>query len=399
MAVYSHSRITCFENCPYKYKLKYIDKVRPEIEQTIEAFMGSLVHSALEKLYNDLRFQKLNRLDDILAFYNDQWGKNWNPAILLVRKQYSPDNYRSMGEAYIRNYYKRHHPFDRAKTVGLEQRIMIDLGNNGRYMLQGYMDRLAFVEKATYEIHDYKTNSSLPLRNYLEEDRQLALYALAVKRTYPNADRIRLVWHFLSFNQDVVLEKTDEQLEKLRLETIESIRKIESARYFPTRAARLCDWCEFRQVCPEWGHVAKTESMPLKKFLSEPGVKLVNRYAELSEKKKELDDELDQVREALFRFGEEHGVSLVSGSGYSAKLWSAEKLRFPRKDEPGRHQLEDFLRKAHLWKDVSSLDTFLLSKAMEDPPWPHEIANAVAKFGRLETIRKIYLKKKEPAAD
>ena len=33
-------------------KLKYIDKVRPEIEQTIEAFMGSLVHSVLEKLYN-----------------------------------------------------------------------------------------------------------------------------------------------------------------------------------------------------------------------------------------------------------------------------------------------------------------------------------------------------------
>lgn len=26
MTTYSHSRVTTFENCPYQYKLKYIDK-------------------------------------------------------------------------------------------------------------------------------------------------------------------------------------------------------------------------------------------------------------------------------------------------------------------------------------------------------------------------------------
>ena len=89
MAVYSHSRISCFENCPYKYKLKYIDKVSPEIEKTIEAFMGSLVHQALEKLYSDLRYKKVNTAEEIISYYNDQWEKNWNPAILIVRKDFS----------------------------------------------------------------------------------------------------------------------------------------------------------------------------------------------------------------------------------------------------------------------------------------------------------------------
>ncbi|MCK4714329.1 MAG: PD-(D/E)XK nuclease family protein [Candidatus Aenigmarchaeota archaeon] len=28
MAMYSHSRISCFEQCPFKFKLKYIEKVR-----------------------------------------------------------------------------------------------------------------------------------------------------------------------------------------------------------------------------------------------------------------------------------------------------------------------------------------------------------------------------------
>jgi putative RecB family exonuclease len=395
MAVYSHSKISCFENCPYKYKLKYIDKVRPEIEQTIEAFMGSLVHSVLEKLYKDLRFQKLDTLEELLGYYNEQWKKNWNPAILLVRKEYRPENYRKMGESYIRNYYKRHHPFDHTKTVGLEQRILIDLGKDGKYMLQGYMDRLAFAGKGTYEVHDYKTNSSLPLKKYLSDDRQLALYALAVKRSYPNAENIKLVWHFLSFNQDVTLEKTDDELERLRLETIEVIKSIESARDFPARAAKLCDWCEFRTICPEWGHVAKTEVMPLNKFLKEPGVKLVNMYAELTEKKKAVEGEIEEVKDALVKFAKDKGVSIVSGSGYNAKIWRAERLRFPGKNDPGRRELEEFLHKAHLWKDVSSLDPFILSKAMEKPPWPDDIAKAIARFGQKATIEKIYLRKKD----
>ena len=58
MAIYSHSKISSFENCPYQYKLKYIDKEKPEIENTIEAFMGDIVHKTLEKLYKDKKFKK-----------------------------------------------------------------------------------------------------------------------------------------------------------------------------------------------------------------------------------------------------------------------------------------------------------------------------------------------------
>jgi ATP-dependent helicase/DNAse subunit B len=48
MAIYSHSRISTFEQCRYKYKLQYIDKVKVDVPTTVEAFMGGLVHKALE---------------------------------------------------------------------------------------------------------------------------------------------------------------------------------------------------------------------------------------------------------------------------------------------------------------------------------------------------------------
>jgi putative RecB family exonuclease len=51
MTVYSHSRLSCFEPCPQKFKLQYIYKVETEVEESIEAFLDVRVHEALEKLY------------------------------------------------------------------------------------------------------------------------------------------------------------------------------------------------------------------------------------------------------------------------------------------------------------------------------------------------------------
>jgi ATP-dependent helicase/DNAse subunit B len=44
MAAYSHSKVSTFENCPYQYKLHYIDKIEVDIPTTIEPFMGDIVH-------------------------------------------------------------------------------------------------------------------------------------------------------------------------------------------------------------------------------------------------------------------------------------------------------------------------------------------------------------------
>jgi len=343
-----------------------------------------------------MRFQKLNTLEELLKYYNTEWKKNWNPAILVVRKDYTPENYRKMGEKFITDYYNSHKPFDQTKTVGLEQRIVLELDSQGKYKLQGYIDRLAIAPDGTYEIHDYKTNSSLPLKEYLEEDRQLALYALAVRKNYPNAKRIKLIWHFLSFNQDVKLEKTDEELEKLRNSVISDIKEIESAKDHPTRKSALCDWCEFRSMCPEWAHITKTEKMSLKAFLKDSGVNLVNTYAELTEKKKQIESEMAAVRDRLVKFAETSGVKAIAGSGHIARVWSAEKFKFPGKNDEGRAELEDFLRKSGLMKDVVSLDTFLLSAKMDSTEWPQEIKKAVARFGRKERIDRIYLSRKRP---
>ena len=91
-----------------------------------------------------------------------------------------------MGEKFITDYYNKYKPFDQGKTISLEERILIKLDDSGNYKLQGFIDRVMESKEGYYEVHDYKTNSRLPLAEYLDNDRQLALYAIGVKERYPS---------------------------------------------------------------------------------------------------------------------------------------------------------------------------------------------------------------------
>jgi putative RecB family exonuclease len=168
MPVYSHSRLGTFETCPLQYKYRYIDKIKRDRE-SIEAFMGKRVHETLEKLYKDIKVTKVPSLGDLLTFYTDAWRKNWTGNVEIIRKDYTEENYRKLGERCIRDYYRRYYPFDQGKTIGLEQQIFIKLDEQGIYQLVGYIDRLSQAPDGTIEIHDYKTGQNLPTQERVDE--------------------------------------------------------------------------------------------------------------------------------------------------------------------------------------------------------------------------------------
>ena len=397
MTVYSHSRLSCYEQCPQKFKLQYIDKVETEVEENVEAFLGSLVHETLEKLYRDLEFQKLNSLDEILVFLESKWNENWSEDIVIVNNEYNQDNYLNMAKKYVSNYYNRYVPFDKEKTIALEQRILIDLDQKGGYKLQGYIDRLTETKNGFYEIHDYKTNSRLPLADYIKTDRQLALYMIGVKKNYPDVKDVRLIWHFLKFDKEIDSTRTDEELEKLKVDTIELIDKIESDKKFIANAGYLCDWCEFKSICRQWMHLYKIKEMPENEYLSDSGLILVNRYAELKTKQKqvsiELDEEIKKVEEALILFAEKEQVDCVFGTKNKVRITESERLCFPSKNSKQRKELEEVLLKYGKLEDVQQLDTTALGKIIQENEWETEVLNALNEYIELERSKRLYISK------
>ena len=89
MTVYSHSRLSCFEQCPLKYRLSYIDKIEAKLEETIEAFLGTIVHETLEALYRDIQNQKQNSLEELIEVYDNKWDKSWQESIQIIKKRYT----------------------------------------------------------------------------------------------------------------------------------------------------------------------------------------------------------------------------------------------------------------------------------------------------------------------
>jgi len=83
MTIYSYSRLKCFEQCPLKYKFRYIDKVRTEVKESVELFIGKRVHETLKKLYQDLWYQKMNPLVELLHYLRNEWSKKRNDGIVF----------------------------------------------------------------------------------------------------------------------------------------------------------------------------------------------------------------------------------------------------------------------------------------------------------------------------
>lgn len=390
METFSHSKIETFRQCPFKYKCKYIDKIKTEITNTIEAFMGSRVHDALEKLYKDLHFQKENSLNDLLKFYNDEWEKLFEDGILIVRKEYSIEHYKKLGEKCITDYYNRFKPFDQDKTISTEEYIKYQLDEEGEIFLQGYIDRLSCDDKGNYVIRDYKTANSLKSDEDANNDRQLALYAIAVKEKYQDVKSLKLVWHMLAFDKDVEVSKTDEELSQLKKDTLSFINEILHATEFPANQSALCSWCEFRSLCPHFKHIAKIENSLENEYLFDDGVQLSKKYFELKEKQDKIETEVNKLRDAIIEYGEKENITTISDGSGKIRIWSKDCKKLPDKKSPLHYKLIEVLKGLEIYDENLSLNLWDLEKKLEGKQYPPHILEALEKFITEKKIQRLY---------
>jgi putative RecB family exonuclease len=395
MSTYSHSRLETYQNCPLRFKYIYIEK-KERLKESIEAFMGSRVHGTLEKLYRNLRFTKQNSLAELLEHYNSAWEKSWLDSIMVVKKDYTPEHYRKLGEKCIADYYHRYHPFDQGKTLGLEQRIFIDL--NG-YKIVGLIDRVVQREDQAYEIHDYKTSARLPDQADLDRDKQLALYQLGLQNRWNDVKEVELVWHYLVFDKEMRSSRSREQLDQLKAETMELINKIEKAKTendFPAKESILCDWCEFGELCPQVRHLRKVEDLPKEEFLAEDGVQLANKYIELSERKRETKADLDMIKEAIYSYSLKENLEVLRGSDHKLRIKIEQKEDIPNKDQKERAKLDELIRRIGKWDEVSELDRHALLKKLESKEWDQRTVEDTKKYLITKEERRIYPSKLSP---
>lgn len=392
MPTYSHSRLETYENCPRRYKLQYIDRIPVPEEKGIEAFMGGVVHEALEGLYRDIKMCRPPSLEAVLQRYDEIWDKGSTDSIFINDKRYTKDDYRNTGKKCIEKYYARFAPFDKSTALWLEERVSFEIGP---VKLQGYVDRLDRTASGEYEIHDYKTGGRLPSQQDMDTSRQLALYEIAVRKIWKDVKAVRLIWHYMQFDTDIVSVKTQDQLKQLEKDICVLVQKIEADETFAPAPSRLCDWCPYWEHCPEKRHMAKIGKMGPAKAKKENGYRLVNEYAKLKEKEKAIQEKIDSIRTRIISYAKTEKLANIRGEESVVTVNVSKSLSLPSKSSDAEKYglVEKMVKDAGLWDEYSVLDGRRLSGDMEREKLDKSLQKKLEQFAQEKTTETLRLSK------
>jgi hypothetical protein len=139
--------------------------------------------------------------------------------------------------------------------------------------------------------------------------------------------------------------------------------------------------------------------LPPNEYLNEEGVVLVNQYVELKERKRLLNEEIDvelaKIEEALYAYAQREELEAIFGSDHVAKIKMEMKEKYPLKSDPHRKMLDEIIKKAGKWMEVSDLNPWMLARIIARGGWPPSLVNKVKEFSTVEESRSITVTKLE----
>jgi RecB family exonuclease len=404
-SAYSHSRLSLFEECRLRYRLKYVDRVKRDLEG-VEAFLGSRVHEALEALYRDVMMGRTPSCEYVLEDYRRAWDARWSPGVVVASDRYRPADYLAAGEECLRRYHSRHAPFRADRTLAVEARVGVDLPNGAR--LEGFADRIARDTDGWIAIHDYKTSGTLPTQADVDQDRQLALYQAAVEGMWPGAPGIRLVWHYLRFDERLVSTRSREQIRALLTDTARLVEEVEAETAWEPTVSPLCRWCPYWDLCPEkkheWALLQKGRGepslLPHPAPEAEDAARAVDDAVEAILLRRQAEADLEEARGRILEYARIHGAAAIVAPTGTARVRRGEQRQLPGSSEPGRAELLRAVLDAGLGPDYADVAAARLLEAWQAGALPQALADAVARVARARPFEEVRVTpRKDPGAE
>ncbi|GAA4624303.1 RecB family exonuclease [Cellulomonas oligotrophica] len=247
----SPSRANDFLQCPLLFRLRVVDRL-PEPSSTAAA-RGTLVHAVLEQLFDLPAGDRT--VDAAKALVEPAWAVleagSAAYADLVVQDEERLALLATAGRL-LETYFTLEDP-TRLEPRARELQVRVDL--EGGPQLRGVIDRVDVAPNGWVRVVDYKTGRS-PRAGYESSALfQMRFYAYVVWKTRGVLPK-RLQLEYLG--DGVVVSHEPTEAEMLTLE--QRVRSIwagieDTARSgsWPTRRSKLCDWCSFRDLCPEFG--------------------------------------------------------------------------------------------------------------------------------------------------
>ncbi len=235
----STAKLQLYHRCPQAYYFRYERRLRPSAFGGGPAELGTALHQALARIYQDWHYQ--DPVPDV----------NW---VDQCWRQHTTDLTPSQifeGQAILRRYH-RSFIANRAvlnRPVATEGKIQGYLRVNSlEFALSGRYDRLDWIGDGL-ELIDYKSSKEVKEMNPDEVSLQIGLYYLALEQKYQQSLK-RLSIIYLRSGQTISFDATPTHKERVEQSVCELAMRLRAEQKWEPRAGDHCMRCPYFSYCP-----------------------------------------------------------------------------------------------------------------------------------------------------
>lgn len=246
----SPSRASDYNQCPLLYRFRAIDKL-PE-PKTMAQVKGTLVHAVLEEMHGLDREQRT--YPAAVKMIKPAWAKMRleDPELMELVPADQNMDFLIEARSLVRGYFEMENPqgFD-AHEVEMYVNTVLPNG----VPVRGFIDRVDIAPTGEVRVVDYKTGKK-PIPRYSHDAQfQMRFYALVYWRLFDVIPaQLRLM--YLKVIDSMFMGPTREELEYFERDLGQLWAKIEGdgkSGTFRPNQSKLCGWCSFQDICPEFG--------------------------------------------------------------------------------------------------------------------------------------------------
>jgi hypothetical protein len=209
-----------FGGCPRQFNLKYIQKIKVDVEENDFFLRGTYIHDRLENhdnseyAPNDLGMES-EEVEKCEKIYNDFINSDLAPKYL--------------NEEIIGN------EIEMGLTTKLEPCSFWD----DDCLFRGKIDRLNRLSPTSVNAIDWKSGK------YREQGNQLKYYAIWCFLKYPELKEVTSSFVFVEANKEYEEVYTKKDIKDVLTEMFKKIKRIEKETIFKANPTHSCQWCDF----------------------------------------------------------------------------------------------------------------------------------------------------------